>query len=220
MAAAQTVTAAQLITRCRYDLRDENAHQWTDPELLSYINDNLELIYEILIDCDSELIRTGSGTFDTVSGTETYDLSTEGMGDFWSPYKIWCPTDGPRELELVNTDERYDYQIDATTWNQGEPYHYYLEGDAIGLLPIPDAIYQINLKYYPNFVPLASTAANLPFKNLFNLQIQQAVNMKAKHRDMMNTSIETALMALFQDRAAAIMRKRSKRNYQMKPRFK
>jgi len=220
MAAAQTVTAAQLITRFRYDLRDENGHQWTDNELLSYINDSLELIYEILVDSDSELIRTGSGTFDTVSGTETYDMAANTMGDFWSPYKIWCPTDGPRELTLVNTDDRYDYQIDATTWNQGEPYQYYLEGDTIGLLPIPDGIYQINLKYYPNFVPLSATTGNLPFKNLFNLQIQQAVNMKAKHRDMQNTGIETALMSLFQQRATAIMRRRSKRNYQTKPRFK
>jgi hypothetical protein len=220
MAAAQTVTAAQLITRIRYDLRDANAHQWSDSELLSYINDTLELIYEILVDCDSELIRTGSGTFDTVSGTEAYDLASNTMGDFWSPYRIWCPTAGPKELTQVNTDERYEYQIDATTWNQGEPWFYYLEGDNIGILPIPDGIYQINLKYYPNFVPLATTAANMPLRNLFNLQVMEAVKMKAKNRDMVNTGIETALMSLFQERAAAIMRKRGKREYQMMPRFK
>ena len=218
MAAAQTYTVQEIIDVCNYELRNQHRRQYSDAEMLEYVRKCLELIYQCLVQEKSELIRTGYSNFPTVVGQEIYDLTATppNAGDFWSPYRIWLDTYENSPLELCNEEERYTHIASGTN---GQPQQFYLEGDNIGLLPFPDEIYTVRIKYYPNFVPPASGAVNMPFKNLFNLQIQEGVIMMAQNRESLNSTIHAALMEMFENRVHEIIKTRRLHTVSMRPKL-
>jgi hypothetical protein len=219
MAAAQTYTIQEIIDICNYELRNQHKRQYTDPEMLEYARKCLELIYQCLVQEKSELIRTGYTNFNTVVGQEVYDLTAipPNAGDFWSPYRLWLDGFESSELELVNEENRYSY---LTSGTNGQPVQFYLEADNIGLLPFPDDVYTVRLKYYPNFVPPATGAVNMPYKNLFNLEVQEGIMMLAQNRESMNSTVHVAMMEIFENRAHEITRDRKTKQISMSPRFR
>jgi hypothetical protein len=202
----------------RYALRDPNSKNWTDAELLAAINHWYEVVYKGLVDDGNELVRTGSGTITTVDGTETYALSDNSMGDFWAPHRVWIA--GYEALDQVSESKRYDYEQSDASLSKGQPLMYYVEGDNIGFIPTPSDAYTVRIKYYPNFVPLASTAASMPLRNLFNQQIEQGAVLTAKTSRNQNANIESAMLQLHQDIAFRISTMRQKQTVQFQPRFK
>jgi len=217
MPAANTVLAGAIIDSCNLQLRNVHERQYSRAELLDYLNQCLEMVYQVLVDSESELVRSELESFDTVAGQETYDLAANNMGDLWTVWTVW--TDGYTPLEKIKEKDRYDYLLAAAA-GYTMPAHYYLEGNMIGLLPIPDKVYTYRVKYFPNFVRLAAETNAMPYKNLFNLQIKEGVIFLAKNREMMNTAVETALMSLFQERAWALSKRREKSFYQVTPRWR
>jgi hypothetical protein len=221
MAAAVTVTAAQLITRIRYELYDNNSTQYSDPELLAYINKSLEMIHEILVENRSELVRTGTGTITTVAGTPNYDLSANGMGDLWISHRVWVT--GEELMEMIEEYDLYDSinaEEDGSTGHRSEPDEYCLIGEYIWFEETPDAIYTINLRYFPNFVPLAATTENMPLKNLFNQSIIEGSKVLAKHRNNFDIQIDAILKDIFQEQAMKIMRRRRIRPISIVPKMR
>lgn len=226
MAAARTVTTTSFIVQLNYELRNIQQKQWVAAETLVYVNKMYELIYMILVDANSELIASGSGTITTVAGTEAYDLSANAMGDLWSPYKINNEdntyaiylTDASgniyEPIEMVPREDRYPYVVSGSS-ARSRPTGFYLDVDNIGLLPVPDAVYTVTIdKYFPNWTPLAD-GDDMPLKNLFNLQIKDGVKLIAKNREGYNMAVEAAMLEVFQDRALQIMRQRRVPNHQM-----
>ena len=217
MANAFTRTAAQIMDDIRYELRDVYDKQYTDEELLQYINNCCELIYNLLVNAGSELVRTGSGVILTEVGAYDYVLAENGMGDLWVPYRVWI--DGEREeISQCGESEQYQYQYD-TGMITGMPEKYFLEAGKIYFLPAPSEILSVNVKYYPNFVELANVSAVMPYQGFFNMQIREGVKIYAKNRESLNIGIEASLMQIFQDRAMAIVNRRRKKDFQMIPRF-
>lgn len=218
MGTLRAVTAADLITKARYELRDTNTRVFEDAELLRYLNKSCDVIYSLLIDLESDMVLTGSENFNTVAGTETYDKAAQGFDDIWTMNQIWVDTYPP--MEQVEESERYDYVNQEEAGNTGGrsiPEKYYFAGDNVGLLPIPDDVYTIRLTYYPNFVPLASTSATVPFKNLFNLELVESLLIFAKNRNQRNFNLNEALLNIFSDRAKRIVKKRRVRNVSIRP---
>ncbi len=226
MAAAREVTTTTLTDELNYELRNTRAKQWVDAEILVYINKMYELIYQVLVESNSELIATGSGTITTVAGTEAYALSSNSMGDFWAPYMLSAEdneyaiylTDSSGNIyapiEMVEREDRYAYVV-AGSDSRNRPTGFYLDVDNMGFLPVPDAVYTVTIdKYFPNWVPLAD-GVNMPLKNLFNAQIKEGVKLTAKNREGYNMAIEAAMLQVFQDRALAIQRYRRRPKHQM-----
>ena len=213
MGSAQAPTAGEIIAGVRYQLRDQNSKQYTDDELLTFLNDWNAEVYKALVYDQSELIRTGSGTITTVAGTETYSLSAVGvaMGDLWAPHRVWIA--GYEPLELGVEDDRYDYEQADGTFTRRQPESFYLTAGSMGFVPVPDAIYTVRVKYYPEFVPLASVMATMPYRNLFNQQIAYGVQLTAKARQMQNAAIETSMMQLHADIAHKIVSLRTGSSY-------
>ena len=215
MGSARTVTAEDIQTRVNYELRNTYKVQFTPPETLAYINKWLEFTHQYLIESGSDLVRTGTGTITTVVNTEKYSLTDNDMGDLWTPYRVW-PSEYD-ELEMALESDRQEY---VTAQEQGViaysiPNSYYIEGDYIGLLPFPDEIYTINIKYYPEFAPLALVTDTIPYRNLFNLQLEEGAKILAKNRENYGTSVDAALMELFKERAKSIVDMRQKRNVKL-----
>jgi len=232
MGNARTVTVENFIDQIAYELFDSDDIQFDhDTEMFEYVKKCVEMIYQILVDCNSELAATGSGTITTVAGTEAYDLSSNSMGDFWQPYKIDADRDGAiyaidatdsssnvyPPLHMIEYKERFPYRQAGST-SRGRPTAFYLDSDNIGLLPVPDAAYTITVhKYFPNYVPLTGITSNMPYKNLFNLEIGEGIKLYAKTRNEQNANIEASLMAMFNERAMKLMRGRRKHDLRLIP---
>jgi hypothetical protein len=134
--------------------------------------------------------------------------------------KIWVDTYEP--MEQAEEADRYDYVNQEEAGNTGArsiPDKYYLSGDNIGLLPIPDAIYTVRATYYPNFVPLSATTDSIPFKNIFNLEIVECIILLANNRNSKETALQQALLNIFTDRAKILAKKRRVLRTAISPRF-
>ncbi len=207
MGVEQTTTVAALTDRCNWELRNSDDVQYTDPEQLVYYNKTVELLHQVLIDEESALVRTGTGTLATVNGTETYDLSANSMGDLWIPYKVWIAGSDP--MEQCEEGDRWEYIDSDGNLSNDEPSKYYLDaGHYIGFLDEPDAVYTVNFVYYPNYVYVTVDTGNVPYRGLLNSAIIEGMKMWARNRSRSPASVEAALLAYFQDMGLKLDRKR------------
>jgi hypothetical protein len=233
MGSVRNVAASTIITQILYELRDPHGtdynHDGAYAELLGYINRCNELVYEILVDDNSELIQTGSGTLSTVAGTQSYALSSNSMGDFWLPkrigyrggkpvYAVWISEYDP--MYMCEQNDIYDAIIanQGSTTSRAQPDEFCIIGDYLWFKDVPDAVYTVNLKYYPNFVPLTATTDYMPYKNLFNNDIIEGVKIFAKQRNELGVNVDATLKDLFMDRAMKLQRMRNPSRSFIRPR--
>ena len=217
MGDARVVTVSTLTTLFIYELRNTHAKQWDYSETLSYVNKWMEFVHQILAEHESDLVKTGSGYLATSEGTELYSLSANSMGDLLFPATVW--RSGVSDLELVPEWGRMEHVIadEQGSSPYGQPDSYYIEGDYIGLLPLPDSTgYTVKLKYIPDYTALTATST-MPYRNLFNNVLVEGVKIISKNREEYGTAVDAALMELFQDRAMSIVRKRQKQDTRIFP---
>jgi len=215
MGAAATVTVANIITKVLYELRDPDGTNYNKDgayaELLGYVNRCYELIYSILVGRKSELVRTGTGSFTTAAGTQSYSLTDHTMGDFWTMERIWVS--GYEPMDECTIDDLHD-SINAEerseTAHRTQPYDYCIIGDYIWFKQVPDDAYNVYLRYFPNFVALTATTNAMPFNRIFNNEIIEGVKMLAKNRNEMNLNVDAALRDIFYDKAVKITMQRRK----------
>jgi len=209
MGALKTYLVSEMITDMRYELRDTNTtYQYADAELLVYINDISENIHQILIDNESEMVRNGSGTITTVAGTQSYDLGANTMGDLWVPHRVWVDTKEPmtmcEEWELFDS---INLEEDSQTGHRAEPWKYCIIEDYIWFKEVPDAAYTVRLKYYPNYVDLATSDA-CPFRHIFNQDIKKGAALLAKNRNEMDVQIDAVLKDFYEQVSQKVMKRR------------
>ncbi len=214
MADITVVSVSDIILRGNYELRNTAKRQYPDAEMLNYVNKCLEMIHMILVGVQSDLVRTGRGEIVTVPGQEMYDLGDAGMGDLWTIWTISRPGYTPLELS-----EEYSRQADGIRIQTGFPCQYFLEGSSIGFVPVPATEMTFQVIYFPAFVPV-DAESNMPFLNLFNLAMIEAIQLFAKHRNAENPALNAQLQQIFSDRAMEIVRQRQRRVYQQRYRFK
>jgi hypothetical protein len=206
---------ATLITEARIDLDDTDEKQHTDAEMLSYYNKWARTIYDLLVIDKSELVTKGSATLTTTAGMSGYTFASISASDFWAPYRVWIAGYDP--MRKVNEDEYLDYEQTDGTLITGQPDRFYIEGSSIYLLPEPDAVYTVKIKYWPSFTKAEADYETVPFLDIFNQQLVYGMTLSGKHRLRGNPSIETAMMQLQQDIGMEIMRMRRKTVYQFSP---
>jgi hypothetical protein len=223
MAAARTVLVSNMTTRFNYELRNTDAVQWVAAETLEYVNKWGEFIQDILIEMESELVQTGSGTITTVAGTDEYLLSDNSMGDLVAipggdtSDNSRVRISGTGALVLGYRKDRTAQLIlkDNGTTSYNQPGKYYIHGGYFCVLDIPDAVYTIYIQdYMANWTTLTAASA-MPFQNIFNNVFVEGVKVIAKNRENYGSAIDAAIMELCQDRAISILRKRQKQNNRM-----
>ena len=216
MGSAATVAASSILSKVLYELNDRDGSNYnpdgTYAELLGYLNRCLEIIHQVLVDEESELVRTGTGTFNTVAGTQSYDLSTRSMGDLWAIHRVWLSEYEP--MEMCEEEDLYDAinQNEGSNISRAQPEEYCLIGDYLWFREVPDAVYPVNIRYFPNFVALTATTSTMPYKNLFNNECIEGVKILAKHRNEIGVQVDAQLKDIFFARAMQIVRKRRTKN--------
>lgn len=217
MSSARAVSVSDLTTRFNFELRNSSGKQWTTTETLEYVNKWMEFVHQILSEHESDLVKTGTGSFTTSEGVELYDLSVNAMGDLLFPVKVWLS--GITEIEPVDESDRMDHVLSDEQGNgaYSQPASYYLEGDNMGLLPFPDSTgYTVKIKYIPDYTALL-VSSTMPFKNIFNNVLVEGVKIIAKNREEYGTAVDAAILEIFQDKAMSIIRKRQKQDMRLSP---
>lgn len=219
MGDARTVTVSSFIAEVQTELRDPGGNNYTSSELIPYLNRCYDEVYQILVDKQAEIVRTGSGTLTTVDGTQSYDLSANSMGDLWVPHRVWItnyePMDECEEEDLydaINSEELGDS-------SRTLPDAYCIVGDYIWFKDVPNDAYTVNIRYFPNFVPVSSSD-NLPLKNLFNNEFKEGIKVLAKNRNHIGVNVDAILKDIFRAGAMKIIYRRRKRNVRIIPRFR
>lgn len=201
---------ADIIEQVGYELRNDSG-EFSDQELLTYVNKNLEILHTVLINSESELVRTGSGSFNTIAGTQSYDLTSSGIDitDMWLPHRVWTSQYEP--MDMCSEDELYDginNEEKGSTGCRARPQEYCLVGDYMWFKEVPDVVYTVNIKYFPEHtnVRLDST---MPYRGIFNQKLVQGVLMTAKNRNEMNVNVEASLLALYESAAFNLIKRRA-----------
>ena len=208
------MTVSEFITDISYSLRNDSG-EFINDELLTYLNRSYNFLYNILVKQKSEIVQTGSNSFSTIAGTQSYDLTSSGINitDMWVPHRVWVSKYEPMNVcyeedlySAINLEEQ------GSTGSRTRPTDYCLIGNTIWFKQVPNDIYTINLKYFPTFSKLTSTASEMPFLGMFNLALGQAVEMYAKYRNEININLDTQLTQLFNTETLWMLGKRSKKN--------
>jgi len=212
MAAARTVAITDFYQNILYELRDPEGNIYNKDgayaELARYLRRCCELIHDILLDLESEIILTGTGTIATVDGTQSYDLSANTMGDLVLPEKIWITN-----YERMEVCERWEIddaiqQEEISDSSRGVPERYCIIGDYIWFETVPDDAYTVNFRYFPNYT---DPATSMPYKNIFNNDITEGVLLFAKRRNERDMGVEAILKDMFLRRASKIIRRRERK---------
>lgn len=229
MATARTITASNFLAEIEYELKNTESIFPKSTELFQYLNKAYEILYnKVLLPDESDLIRSSEVTVSTVDGTETYALSgfSTDSTDLVSVHRMFVEDSSGvyyRPLDICDETDRYDYLLGNSTARaaaESRPTKYYLSGSNIGLLPVPDAIYTVHMTYYPNWSPLASTATNMPLRNIFNPALREAVIFTAKNRDLQPSQLHFELQRMFEQMALENISMRRPNYIMQRPRFR
>lgn len=191
------MTPDNLITELDYELQNESG-DFTRPELLSYINRALEMIYSNLVEKKSEFVRTGTGSLSTVEGTQSYDLTHEdiAVSDLWILHRVWVTGEEPMkhclEKDLYDT---INAEENSETGHRCEPQNYCLVGNTLWFKESPDAVYAINLRYFPSFTAIA-LGTDMPYNDAANLPVKDMLVVLAKNRLKTNNNLHAQLWSL------------------------
>lgn len=212
-------TPTSLITEINYELTNASG-DFTSAELLSYINRSLEMIHSELVHNKSESVRTGTGSFDCVVGTQSYDL-TDGSGanssDIWALHRVWIEESEP--MDLCTEEDLYDTinaEEASETGHRCEPEEYCLIVDQLWFKESPDDTYTVQIRYFPKFVAIAADGA-MPYNDMANLEVKSMAVLMAKNRVWKNDNLHGQLLGLNNQARNRIMNLREKKDVRIRP---
>lgn len=189
MAAAST-----LITSARYDLRDSNSTQYTDAELLDYINRAIEVLDSALLSIDSEMIIEEDTSTTLTSATNNVTAPTSSM----SIRSIYISTD-----QLTKTSPADIYYRRIYDTSTGQPYYWCEKDTSILFDCTADQDYSLKIYYNSKTTALTATTDDMPYNDMFNQEIREAVSITAKNRENEFAGVNSVLFQMFKDAAMA-----------------
>ena len=206
MATAQTIIDNSLARQM-----DPHETQWSDTELLAWLNKGVNYLHQVLINNQIDWAVTDTAAaVTTVDGTELYDLES----DFWGMVEgdsakqesgVWLDKTTTYAF-LTPCDQRESVKF--TGADESEPTQFYLTATQIGLLPVPDDAYTLNYRYYTSPATLL-LATDMPYSGLFNEPLSSFMSSRALTRNGMMTSGEMAIYNELESQALAIARRRT-----------
>ena len=141
---------------------------YLDPDVLGFMNDILENIYQTLVNVSSNLVYA-IGNVITVADTEEYTPSFSFDG--FLREGSWLDGEDTFLAQVSETDKiKWDY---SSTTSQPEAF-YVTEDGKVGYLWVPDAVYTVHHAYWKPLTALTDYDANdLPWGGIWNRAIQR-----------------------------------------------
>jgi uncharacterized protein YfiM (DUF2279 family) len=175
------------ITELRYDIRDENATQYSDAMLTAYYK-------RVVRAMDDWLAKVKS---DWVLSTDTLTLLSAGTSvalpsDFNSARSVQIGSDY-EDLDGATPEWIYQQQLETSS---GQPEYYAIHKLNMIFERAAGAEYSIYLKYNQRQAIL-TTASDMPYSDRFNDTLRAAVEMIARNRNERAITGTYALYDLF-----------------------
>ncbi len=185
--------ASEIITSARYDLRDTGSTEYTNAELLDYLNRAQVQLYSVLLGLHSDWVHAT----DTSITLEAAANSVSVPDDFATVRSIWIDDD---QLKKIGLDEIYYKRKHIS--GTAQPVYFATEAATFIFEYTADADYDLTVHYNKNSTALA-TIGTLPFNNEFNQPLRQAIVLQAKSRNEYDIMGDSALFDFFMDAAFA-----------------
>ena len=193
-----SISAADMASRLRRELKDEDASNYSPEELYDYINGGTRAVArKIFAVWPAYYLRTGETQLDTqdiVSGTANYNLPTRFLGTI---VVTVTDSDGDvTELKPISFVRGLDSDAEG----------YYLLNEDIYIFPEPTASVASGLNHYYVQIPAAvrgSTA--VPFSDDWEDEIQAWVALKAKARQEEKVADFGAVFKKIESELSALM---------------
>lgn len=134
-------------------LTREASTAFSDSEVGFAVNSGLRFVYDVTNRDSDEIYRA------TVVGQREYDVPEPRMNMGWIEVDAVWIADTPL------TPAAYTRENIAVE-DYGEPTEYYLRGDNLGLIPIPDAIYSMRVSFKREFKELSGDADEVTLNDL------------------------------------------------------
>ena len=168
---------SSLISQARLHTRTTGARSnlITDSDLIILGNEALEDCRTRMIEVESNLVY-GNASITTVDGTLEYSLPEGIIAPFPAPVVVatvyglvedgvWIEGED-WFLKEVSEEDKVHFNVDENT---SQPQYYYLTEDfKMGLLPVPDDAYTVNLMYWKPVAALTTSASTMPWKDIWN----------------------------------------------------
>jgi len=170
------VTAQVTIDNSIARAKDTAKTQWSDAQLLIFMNKAVDSIHKLLIRIQSEIVKTDS-TITMVNATQEYALSGN-LDDFWG-----MSENGVYFTDFLKPCIYEDKVRSGTETTDTAPVSYYITDTDIGVIPIPTstsvaAFPTLYCRYFKKNTAL-SLSSNMPYKNLFNEPISSFMDNMA-----------------------------------------
>jgi len=179
------VTAQTTIDNSIARAKDKKKTQWTDAQLLIFMNKGIDFTHKLLIKEQSEIVITDS-TITMVAGTQEYLLSGN-LDDFWG-----MSENGVYFTDFLTPCTYEDKVRHGTDTTDTAPVSYYITSTHLGVLDIPTATSvaafpTLYCRHFKKNTPLALTD-NMTYLNLFNEPISSFMD----HTAVLKTTAPTA----------------------------
>lgn len=202
-------TAAAIIANSRYDLRDIPKVQYSDAELLVFLNRSAEIVHGLLTDMESDLVREEADiTLDAGGAVVDLDEAEIPLAVPWRAILAGQP------LKLATDEETRSFASGSV----GAPRYYWIAKTLLKFWPATPSLVTLRLEYFPRFVAMAADD-EMPFQGLFDVTLTQSTVMFAENRNAQGNPVTAAVMDLARDRAMALVRKRAPRGYRERVRI-
>ena len=146
-----------LVARVRQRADMEDNYFVSDIEVRDYINSGIAELHDLLIQTYGQDYYVSNTTFNTVSGQDSYSISTTVGTDFYKLRGVDAKLGGNwLTLRPFNFNER-NIDQDWNTWSLLNNVRYRLVGGNIVFTPQPDAIHSVRVWYIPTAQQFSST---------------------------------------------------------------
>jgi hypothetical protein len=193
-------TPSTLITSARYDLRDTSEAEYSDAELLEYLNRAIFQLDYALSGLGSDLVMAE----DTTTTLAEDDDSVAVPANTIVVTDVWIDTD---QLTVLNPPASLYYERKFST--EGQPLYWCQIGSNIEFERDADDDYDLTI-YYDKATGTLASDGTLPYADQFNNALRQAIIIQAKHRNEQDSDMDGALMKFF---SQEVMEKSIMRRY-------
>lgn len=204
-----TVTVELIINNSIARAKDPKKTQWSDIQLLAFLNKAYDHIHKTLILARSEIVITES-TITMVTLTQEYSLATN-LADFWGMTENGVYFADVVEPLIPLTFEDKQRAENETT--DTYPESYYITNLNLGVIDIPTgtsaaAHPTLNCRYYKKNTPLAS-GGDMPYNNIFNEPMSSFMDYVAVLKTTAPTAELTTLYNNLEQQTITIAAKRT-----------
>lgn len=163
---ASLITLGALKTKCRQQADMENSKFISDSELVTYINDSLASLYDMLIQA-GEFYFIQSYDFITIAGTTEYSMPSDFYKILGVDYRLGSGE--ARSMQRANWQDRNRYNnFPFFNTTQYAFYKYMLNGNNIRLMPDTSTNETIRVWYAPVLTELVLDADTTDVINGFD----------------------------------------------------